>query len=420
MIRRTAVIVLVAASLASRHAAAQQTTLTLDDALRAARAANAHLPIAALNVSIALQQLREAQARRKPRLILDGDAHDGAPRAYTSGDARLQAIGADTLFDGGRMRANQTNAEHIARAAAAGYRVTQKDVDLGVRLRFADGLDAQRTIEIRRSSLDRLRAYLLLIEARQAAGQGVTSDVLRTRARVASQEADIADAERAFDEAQVDLNDLMGRPPREPLALEPLPAPTPIRVSMGAPWLTVPDVAQADALAAAARASVAIARADRLPQLSVTGDIGWLPTLGNSSAGTGLNSGSGGGAELTLWFTWPLWDAGVFKARLAQAQLAVRQAADSAVVVRRQAQLEWSRAVEQLDDLYRIVQLRTRTVPIARDSYLQAESMYRGGVGTALDVLDAYTAWVEAQIAEADATRDYEQAEARFIRWGTP
>ncbi|HVX39456.1 MAG TPA: TolC family protein [Gemmatimonadaceae bacterium] len=419
MSRRLYFFAAVSALLAAPRLAAQH-RYTLDDVLRAARAANAHLPVAALNVSIARQQLREAEARRKPRVFLDGDVHDGAPPAYTSGDARLQVIGADTLFDGGRLRATQTSAEHMLRAAISGYRVTEKDIDLDVRLRFADALDAQRTIDIRRTSLDRLRAYLTLIEAMRAGGQGVANDVLRTRARVAAEEANVADAERLFDDAQVDLNDLMGRPPREPLPLADLPSPTPVRSSSDAPWRSVPDIAQADAITAAARAGVTVARADRRPQISITADVGYLPTLGNSNAGTGLNTGTGAGGELTLWFTWPIWDAGVFKARLAEAQLAAEQAADSALVVRRQAQLEWSRAIEQLDDLYQIVQLRASSVPLARDAYLQAESMYRGGVGTALDVLDAYSAWVDAQIAEVDATRDYRQAEARFIRWGTP
>jgi outer membrane protein TolC len=120
-------------------------------------------------------------------------------------------------------------------------------------------------------------------------------------------------------------------------------------------------------------------------------------------------------------FTWPLWDAGgLYKSRLVQARLSARLAADSALVVRRQAELEWARATEQLEDYYNVVALRTRGVPVARDSYLQAQSLYRGGIGTALDVVAAYTSWVDAQIAEADAVRDYRQTEAQLLRWGTP
>lgn len=394
--------------------------LTLAEALRLAREANAHLPVAAMNVSIVRAQLREQQARNKPGIALDGDIHQGAPTAYTTGDARLQVLGSDTVFDGGRVRASITSTRHLVRGAEAGFRVVEKDLELNVRQLFAEGVHAQTVIEIRRTSLEHLRVYLSLVEAQAAGGLGVSGDVLRTRARVASEEANIADAERSFDEAQVELNDAMGRPPLEALALAPLPpASRPVTPS-GQPWASVPDIMEAEANAAAAQAAIGIARADRRPQVAVTADMGRFQPLGNASAGTGLNPGTGNGAEITLWMNWPLLDFGAYKARLAQAQLFARQSVDSAVVVRRESRLEWSRAVAQIADFYRILTLRAQSTPIARDSYLQAESLYRGGVGTALDVIDAYSSWVDAQVAEADATLDYRDAEARLIRWGTP
>jgi outer membrane protein TolC len=219
----------------------------------------------------------------------------------------------------------------------------------------------------------------------------------------------------------VELNDLMGRSPRDSLsiAVPPPLVPPPVPSAVPAPWLSSPEIGVAQANLAAAVAAVDIAKADRRPQLSVTADVGWLPQLA-SNGGTGLNTGTGTGAELTLWFNWPVLDFGVFRARLAQAQLAARQSADSLTVVRRQSELEWSRAAAQLQDFTRVLQLRSQSVPIARDAYLQTEALYRGGVGTALDVIDAYAAWVDAQVAEADAELNVRQAEAHLIRWGTP
>jgi outer membrane protein TolC len=394
--------------------------LTLADALARAERANAHLPVAALNVSIAQAQLRENQRRNKPGIALDGDVHLGGPLAYTSSDARFQVIGIDTVFDGGRVRSSKARADHLARGARAGFRTVVKDVDLNVRLRFTEGLHAEQLLEIRRSSLQGLQSFLSLVEAQARGGIGVASDVLRTRTRVAAEEANIADAERAFDEAEIELNDLMGRPPREPLALAPLPPPVRPITPDGQPWRSVPDILEAEANAAAAQAAIGIARADRRPAFSITADVGRYQPIGNQSTGTGLNPGQGNGGQVVLGFNWPVFDLGVFRARLAQAELLARQTADSVLVVRRQSELEWSRAVAQTEDIYRVFTLRSRSVPIARDAYLFVESSYRGGIGTALDVIDAYSAWVDAQVAEADAILDYRQAEARLIRWGTP
>jgi outer membrane protein TolC len=55
---------------------------------------------------------------------------------------------------------------------------------------------------------------------------------------------------------------------------------------------------------------------------------------------------------------------------------------------------------------------------VARDAYLQAESVYRGGQGTALNVLDAYDAWIQADQNRLDVVYSYRVAEAELYRWG--
>lgn len=419
----TAVACIVPGTCVAAQEEAAPVPITLEQALARARLANAHLPVSAFNVSIAQAQVREARARLKPQAFFDGDVHRGSPLTYSAGDARFQLVGVDTIFDGGRLRGNVRVSEQAARGALAGYRATIKDVELDVRAAYTDGLRAQEELTIRRAGLPRLLSYLTLLEAQQAAGQGVAGDVLRTRSRLADEEANIADAERQLDEAQLELNDLMGEPPRATLAFAPLPEPPPpvalLAASTSTPWLTTPDVQEAEASTAAARAAIAIARADRRPQLSITADVGALPTFAGEP-GTGLNTGHGLGGEVTVWFTLPFFDFGIYRSRLEQAQLAASQSADSARVVRRQAELEWSRAAEQLRDYYRIVTLRTSAVPIARDAYLETESLYRGGRATGLEVLDAYSAWIDAQVAQVEAEMNYRQAEARLVRWGTP
>ena len=61
--------------------------------------------------------------------------------------------------------------------------------------------------------------------------------------------------------------------------------------------------------------------------------------------------------------------------------------------------------------------VRREAVPTARDTYLVAESLYRGGTGSSLDVLDAYRALLDAQIALAQATLQARVAEATLLRW---
>jgi outer membrane protein TolC len=118
--------------------------------------------------------------------------------------------------------------------------------------------------------------------------------------------------------------------------------------------------------------------------------------------------------------SWPLLDAGVFRTRLERANLLSEQTKLTQTVVLRQSRLSWELADVQRTRVFQQVELWARNVPLARDASLQMESMYNGGAATALEVLDAYAAWVDANESYADAVLRYRQAEATTLRWGTP
>lgn len=393
--------------------------VTLDEALREARRFNAQLPVAQRSVDIVRAQVREAQGRFFPRLLADGDVHLGTPQTYATNDARLQLVGVGTLVGGGR-RASLAATRASLVAATFGYRVAERDIELAVRLRASEYEQARLEIAYREAGVVLLDRYLLQVQSLQAAGRGVLSDVLQTQVRLGTERADVVAAQTRMDAARMQLNELMGRVPDAPLVLAPLGSPGPPPSWAGSGWLDAPDVAQAQATTAAARAAVGITRAERRPQLTLNANAGTQPLLGPSAAGAGLNAGRGTGAEVTLGFVLPMWDAGVYRARLQQAQLIARQAGESAVVVMRQSRLAWQQAAAELARLYGEVQTRARTIPTARDAYLIAESAYRGGTGLSVDVLNAYALWVVANQAYTDAVLRYRRAEAQFIRWGAP
>jgi outer membrane protein TolC len=344
----------------------------------------------------------------------------GGPPAYTTSQGQLQLAGVDSVYTGGRRRANLNAARYHVDAAGAGYRMAEKDVDLAVRLRFIEVLRADEEITIRQQGIARLRTYLTEVQNRKAAGQPVGSDVLTTQVRLGTEEAVLADAEQTRDEARLQLNDLLGRDPDGPLVLEPLPAPAPPTAPGGEPWLNAPEVRAAAANRGAAESGIAATRAERRPQLALSANLGVLPVFADSDAGTGINSGSGFGGMVMLSMSWPFWDGGAWRARLDRAQILATQARDSEAVVRRQSRLAWELANAQLTRLYQQVQSWAHNVPLARDAYLQTESIYNGGAATALEVLDAYAAWITVNDSYADAVLRYRQAEASYLRWGTP
>jgi outer membrane protein TolC len=401
--------------------------LPLEQVLVQARTANARLPVAQQEVLSAEAREREASGELLPKLSIESDllaAVGGSTYGGTGGfpgEDRLQVVARQPLYEGGELRARAAQALASVQSARAGYRAAEKDLDVDVRTLFAMWVEADVELNFRREGLERLNTYLLGIRARRAVGEGVMSDLLRAQARIAEEEANLAEVQRQLDDVRLQLNELMGRDPEAPLTLvaQEEQAP-PVATADG--WDNAPDIAQARAELVAAEAGITIALAGRRPHVAFEVDGG---LFGDGLAtGTAANFGhrlrSDFGASFLLVASWPVFDFGIYAGRLDEATALASQAERRVSLKSRHARLQWARAQTQLTNGYHLIEARRRAVPIARDTYVSAESLYRGGVGTALEVLDAYTSLIAASRADAQAVLAYRQAEALALRWGTP
>lgn len=413
---------LVLAAAGSRAAAADP-PLSLEEVLQRARAANAALPIAASERAIAARGVDEARARLWPEASIEASGGPRAPADAFAEPSRLVAqlrlVFRESLYDGGRLRAQLAAARADYAAARAGYGVAAADLDFMVRVQFSEMVAARAEIVVRRRLLGRLRQYLDYLQARRASGQGVSGDLLKTEVRLRTQQADLIRAELRRDEARLALNDLMGRPPAAPLAIREPPAPAPPPAADHRPWLATPDLARARSRARSADARVGVARAGGRPHIGVEAGGGLINYAPNQLSGAADNITDGLGGSVIFSMSWSFWDVGLLRAQVRAAELEVDRARWQVTDTRRTVRLRWTRAATQLDSLWREIELWRETVPRARDSYLASESAYRGGSGTALDVLDAFDAWTSAAMSEIDAIQRYRVARAGYRRWGT-
>lgn len=407
-------------SVASRAESAEETVvpLTLGAALREAHRANMQLPLAQFELNAAQAQAKQAHGRYFPTFSLEGDLHDGAPQAYASGDALLAVYARVPLYEGGELRAERARSEAMVDVQGAGYRMAVREVDYEVRVNFDRVVRARSSLDFRRHAVARLNAYLSLVQARLASGQGVGADVLLAKQRLATARADTATVTRDLDEARLTLNDLLGRDPTAPLTLAALPDPEPPLESGGQPWLAAPDLQRANAEVRAAQSDLNVTRAGRRPHIDLEANAGVQPVLGTLDAP--LNTGRDWGSEITLSFRLPLWDRGVHEGRMQEANTALLQAKQRETVAQRSANLAWSRASSNLSNLFAELEAREDAAKIARDAYLQTESLYRGGQSRALEVLDAYEAWIQAAQDRLDVIYAYRVAQAELQRWGKP
>jgi multidrug efflux system outer membrane protein len=415
---------------------AGQAPLTLEDALREAHAANAKLPLPAYDVAIAREKRNEARADRWLRVAVEGDFIYAPPSGYDPvvtnlGEFKLQAVGRQPLYDGGARRGAVTRADAGLDAALGRYRMQEKDLILEVISRYAELLAAQEEATARREGIGRLESYRSLLRSRQASGQAVAADRLKTEVRLALEQANVLEAQKRADDARLALNDLMGRDPQRPLAIARLPMADVSASVENADWGEVPEVSSARADARVADAALAIARAERRPHLDLSADVGFWGSdtsrlvpldlkLAHPDATLSDRIRRDAGYSVSLFLTWPIFDFGTIRARIAQADLALRQARQKIEVARRDARLKWEQARSTVETLQREIDLLSKAAPAAHDASLEAESRYRGGATTALEVLDAYASAVDALVRLSDATSRYRIARALISRWGTP
>lgn len=398
-------------------------TLTLEDALAEARAHNASLPVASAEVDASAARVTQARAGRLPLLSVEGDllyAPRGAydPAATSLGEERLQAVLRQPLYAGGALDAEVAAARNELAAAKARYRIAARDVDLDVRMLFDAIVAAREESAARAQAIERLREYASYLEARRAGGQPVGLDLERTRVRIAAAQAALDDARIAEQESRLALNERIGRRPDAPLVPAPLPPPAP-PASLPA-VAQAPEIDEARAAEAVAAADLSRARSARLPHLALSADAGLWGTGEGAPAAFDRRLKRDEGASAGLSLTWDLLDMGGLRAQVTEARAGVARAARARDEVERQAALQLALARARIEDLSTRVGAARRVVSEAHDASLDAESRYRGGVGTAVDVLDAEADALDAAVREIDLTRRLRDAEALATRWGTP
>ncbi len=360
--------------------------LTLQAALREARAANARLPVARMDVESGQARIREARAELWPALSGEGDLRYATPAsAYPNNgsEERLELFARGPLYDGGALRAREAVASAAAAGFVARYQVAEADVDFEVRIRFSTVVEAAAAVSVENEAVDRLAKYLDDICLRQLGGQGLETDRLKTEAELATQRIAAADAELRLGQARYALNDVLGRDPRAPLSVAELPAPTmPPRPPSGQqPWRAVPDLAGAAADVSAADHGIAVARAERKPHLFYELGGGYLGVADARYPGDpfGQRALRGFGLSLMLSYDWTLFDFGAYRARLEQAQIALDRARDQQVVVYRGARLAAEGARLELPGaLPAIAALRRGRAQVARRLSGRGESVPRG------------------------------------------
>jgi multidrug efflux system outer membrane protein len=261
-------------------------------------------------------------------------------------------------------------------------------------------LDAEMAIS--RRSLTSRQESLRLVEIREKGGNTSLMDVRQSEQLVYTAAAAIPDLERRTEQQENFISILVGRNPgpitRGKPLLEQVVPPT---VPAGLPSTLLarrPDIQSAEQQLIAANAQIGVARAAYFPQISITATGGY-----QSTALTSLFSGPAGLWSFGGQLVQPVFTAGRIRSNVRFTEAQQRQA----VLVYQQSIQQAFREVADALVAYRkqqeFRQQQALLTAAAEDATRLANTRYRGGVSSYLEVLDSDTRYFDAQLGLAQA-----------------
>ena len=400
-------------------------TLTLAQAETIALQQNPHVQIARLIALAEGQVQREARAANLPALTGDltaVDSHDGS--RITAGGLNnpvvyQRAAGGVTLSqlmtDFGRTHALASSADLSARAAASNESASREDVLLGVDEAFYHALAsqaillvAQQTVAARQATADQVRA---LTEAK------LRSELDLSFANVDLQQAKLLllNATNDNQESQAALNAILGEelPAVYTLVDEtpdaPAPAPEDAAPLLQLAFQSRPDLASLSLQASAAKEFSQAERDLARPTISALGVAGDTPVRADQITTSWYGAA---GVNVSI----PIFNGSLFSARANEAKFRAQAADQSVQQLRQTIARDVTDTVLEAQSGFQRIDVSRQLLEQANSAFDLAQTRYKLGLSSIVELSQAQLAQTQAQIAYASARYAYLQtlAELRF------
>jgi multidrug efflux system outer membrane protein len=277
----------------------------------------------------------------------------------------------------------------VANVAAAYFQLLELDLEM----------------EISRRSLESRRESLRLVEIRARGGNTSLMDVRQSEQLVYTAAAAIPDVERRIEQQENFLSILVGRNPGAIVRGKPLlENPVPPVVPAGLPSSLLarrPDILAIEQQLIAANARIGVARAAYFPQITLTAAAGY-----ETSALTDLFTGPAGFWSFGGQLLQPIFTAAKIRSGV---RLTAAQQQEAILIYKRSIQQAFREISDSLVAYRKSQEFRAQQKLLtdsAQDATRLADTRYRGGVTSYLEVLDSDTRYFDAQIALAQAQLD--------------
>ena len=402
--------------------AAEVLNVTLDETIQRALENNRIIKESVADREQAFWSLSEARRQTNPTVSwqLTGQKMGGdyyRNYSYHRSFANTGSINMP-IYQGGRLAAGRKSARYALSSADLALENTMQTVKLQSTIYYFNVLQYRNLINVYEEEVVTLQEHLRNVNAQFRVGTVAKVDVLESQVELANAMQNLVNIQNTYDVSVAELNNYIG-----------LPADTIIRPQDTLSYIRY-DATLGDCTsyalenrADAAMADYAVKRAESAKKSAKSG---WYPSV-SASVSKGLTNENLINHKLTDQWTagisasWNIFDGGITRAQVNQADAALTRAKEEAAQTREQIQLEVQSAFLQLHAAEKNIGTTQAAVVLGEENYKIAQVRYAAGVGTNLDVMDASRKLTEARSNYFTALYNYNTARASLDRYmGVP
>jgi outer membrane protein len=406
-------------------------TLTLDEAVRTARARHPDVRNASAQTEEARARVDQARAPLLPQLTgravyqrteLQNNNSGVVPVGGTGGTTGTISVGANLwqasvgvtqlVWDFGQTAGRVHAAEHTLSAQDASGRATLHQVVLGVRTFYFAARAGKALVQVAQETLQNQLRHLDQVVAFVQVGTRAEIDAVSQRTAVASARLALIRAENTYATARSQLNQAMGTPGATDFdvaddSLAPVAGEDgTLDAALQIAYAARPELRAFSEQRRSEEAIVASTRAQYWPSVSLSGTA--------SEAGDALASlgwGLAGGVNLT----WPLFQGGLTRAQVREAEWAEVAIDAQTESLRQSVRVEVESALLAVRGAKSEIDAAREALVNAREQLRLAEGRYQTGAGSILELGDAQVTVTQAAAQKVQADFDLATARAQLL-----
>lgn len=415
--------------------AQEKFVLTLDKAISIALEQNRDVLIADQDRLNAEAQIAEARSGAFPQLSLSAQymrninlpvifLPANSPPFNPTPSTISFAIGSNNSYQGGLTLTQALYSRQVGVAldiantykdfSDAGYESTKQDVVLQVKKAFYTVLLMQKLVDANRQGLDMVKANYENVQSLYNHGQAAEFDLLRAEVQVANTEPTVISVENNLILAVNGLKSLLSIPLDSNVVIEgdfkfaEIPQSV---LDQGAhdAMTTNPSIQQLAFQESMLDKNISVEQSGYFPSVYAFGSYQWQTQDNTFQFSNYLWAKI---ANVGVTFSWNIFDGLRTPARVEQAKIDLRKVQYTLLKAEEGLTIQVQSARLTMEEAKRRIQGQEKNIEQAKKAVSIAESRFKNGVGTQLELLDTQVAMTLAQTNYAQAIYDYLVAKA--------